>query len=875
MAGFDLLPDPDPSLTAEWHFSSDELLRHLPAEHAAFVMASAAAYAKEQIASILDAPLNDVPLTRQGTHPGDLELEQRLEEAVRWNAMALVQRANHKEPGIGGHLSTFASSATIVETLRNHFVRGHDHELGSDRVFFQGHSSPGMYARAFVEGRFTTDQLDLFRREVAGAPGLSSYPHPRLMPEFWEQPTVSMGLGPLTAIHAALMDRYLLSQGLITSLPRTFAIIGDGETDEPETLGALTVASRENLSNLVFIVVCNLQRLDGPVRGYSSIVAELTKLFRGASWRVIRALWGSSWDPFFAHPTSHVLAQRLANLSDGDLQRLSTLAPSDVLRAELTQSDPRLEELFRATSNEDLARMLTDRAGHDPKKVYAALHEAVDNPTDSPTVLLVLAEKGHLLPGVESRNAAHQVKGLSKAQLHELASRLRLTDRVSSDALDEEFPPYVELDDVTKSYLADRLSTLGGPVPRRLAPTALPHLSDPTIFDEFDAGSPKEVSTTVAHTRLLRLLCRDKGVGPRVVPIVADEGRTFGFEPLYAEFGVHAPGTYKGVDAHLPLAYKENTTGKFIQAGISEAGALASFTSAGLWAYNELALLPVYEFYSMFGFQRVADLIWAAADAGASGVLAGATAGRTTLNGEGLQHADGHSMVWAQSVPDLWAYDPAFAFETADVYKSLLKKLNAGSPQLVYLTMYNENFTQPARPSHVTTSDVMSGGYVFKEANERLGTHVALCFSGSSYLAARDAQGLLLEYGVSSDLVALPGVKALVEDARSSDRARRLGLDAPIPHFTTLLEGRGPAVFVSDWTQSLVAPLVPHAPHGISVLGTDGFGRSSSRAELRTFFETSAAHVALAALTMVADRPVREAAERWGVDTAVAPAWER
>jgi pyruvate dehydrogenase E1 component len=370
-------------------------------------------------------------------------------------------------------------------------------------------------------------------------------------------------------------------------------------------------------------------------------------------------------------------------------------------------------------------------------------------------------------------------------------------------------------------------------------------------------------------------LCRDKGVGPRVVPIVADEGRTFGFEPLYAEFGVHAPGTYKGVDAHLPLAYKENTTGKFIQAGISEAGALASFTSAGLWAYNELALLPVYEFYSMFGFQRVADLIWAAADAGASGVLAGATAGRTTLNGEGLQHADGHSMVWAQSVPDLWAYDPAFAFETADVYKSLLKKLNAGSPQLVYLTMYNENFTQPARPSHVTTSDVMSGGYVFKEANERLGSHVALCFSGSSYLAARDAQGLLLEYGVSSDLVALPGVKALVEDARSSDRARRLGLDAPIPHFTTLLEGRGPAVFVSDWTQSLIAPLVPHAPHGISVLGTDGFGRSSSRAELRTFFETSAAHVALAALTMVADRPVREAAERWGVDTAVAPAWER
>jgi pyruvate dehydrogenase E1 component len=875
MAGFDLLPDPDPSLTAEWHFSSDELLRHLTPEHAAFVMASAAEYAKVHIASILDAPLNDIPLTRQAPHPGNLALEQRLEEAVRWNAMALVQRANHHEPGIGGHLSTFASSSTIIETLRNYFVRGHDHELGSDRVFFQGHSSPGIYARAFLEGRLTSEQLDLFRRETTTTPGLSSYPHPRLMPDFWEQPTVSMGLGPLTAIHSALMDQYLLSQGLISSLPRTFAIIGDGETDEPETLGALTVASREKLSNLVFIVVCNLQRLDGPVRGYSSIVAELTKLFRGASWRVIRALWGSSWDPFFAHPASHVLAQRLAALSDGDLQRLSTLPPSDALRDEITQQDPRLVELFSTTSNDELSNMLTDRAGHDPKKVYAALHEAVENPTDSPTVLLVLTEKGHLLPDVESRNAAHQVKGLGKAQLHELANRLHLTDRVNASDLDEELPPYVELDDETRTYLASRLATQGGPVPRRLAPSPLPRLADPRIFDEFDAGSPKEVSTTVAHTRLLRLLCRDAGVGPRVVPIVADEGRTFGFEPLYAEFGVHAPGTYKGVDAHLPLAYKENTTGKFIQSGISEAGALASFTSAGLWAYNDLALLPVYEFYSMFGFQRVADLIWAAADAGVSGVLAGATAGRTTLNGEGLQHADGHSMVWAQSVPDLWAYDPAFAFETADVYKALLEKLSTGAPQLVYLTMYNENFTQPMRPSHVTTDDVMSGGYVFKEAPERLGTHVALCFSGSSYLAARDAQSLLLEYGVSSDLVSLPGVKTLVEDARASTRAHRLGLTAPTPRFTTLLEGRGPAVFVSDWTQNLIAPLVPHAPHGISVLGTDGFGRSSTRAELRTFFETSAAHVALAALSMVPDRPLREAAERWGIDTSVAPAWDR
>lgn len=876
MASYDLLPDPDPGLSAEWRMSIDDVIRHLTPEAASFVLADAARYASELVQAVTSLPLNDVPTARQPAYPGNTALEWEIEAAVRWNAMALVHRANHKEPGLGGHLSTFASSATLLEVLRNHILRGHDHENGADRVFFQGHASPGIYSRAFLEGRFSESELELFRREATPESGLSSYPHPRLMPSFWEQPTVSMGLGPLTAIHSALMDRYLFDRGLISHLPRTFAIIGDGECDEPETLGALTVASRENLENLVFIVVCNLQRLDGPVRGYSSVTREFHKLFEGAGWRTIRALWGSSWDDLFSSPSAHILASRLSQLSDGDLQRLTASGASDALRAELTANNEVLVELFAPFSNEELAALLTDRAGHDSTKVYAALHEAISpDAHHRPSVVLLLTQKGHLLPEVESRNAAHQVKGLTASQLAVLAQRLQLDTQLDADDLRAEDPAYVALSAGAAEYLKNRTQTQGGPLPKRNALSPLPVLSNLNVLDEFDSGSDKPVSTTMAHTRLLRLLCRDASVGERVVPIVADEGRTFGFEPLYAEFGVHAPGSYKGVDAHLPLAYKEGLTGKFVQSGISEAGALAAFTAAGGWGYRGTALLPIYEFYSMFGFQRVADLIWAAADAGVSGVLAGATAGRTTLNGEGLQHADGHSLVWAQSVPDLWAIDPSFAFETAAAYRALLNKLSTGEPQMLYLSLYNENFVQPPRPVGLTDEEIMSGAYVFSEAAERLGTHAALCFSGIGYVAARDARALLLEYGVSSDLVSMPNVKLLTEEARSFDRAKRLGSTPPPTRFQTVLESRGPAVFVSDWTQSLLASLVPHAPHGVVTLGTDGFGRSSTREELRSFFETSAAHVALAALSTVKDKPLLDAAKRWGVDTSQLPSWER
>lgn len=866
---FDILPDPDPSLTEEWIDSADALLKNVPIEQARFVLAAAASHASRQIADFLRTSANDIPAHRQAEYPGDLGIESRIEAKVRWNAMALVHRANEASPGLGGHLSTFASSATLLEVLRNHHLRGHDHPEGADRVFFQGHASPGVYSRAFLEGRLSAAHLDRFRREATHEEGLSSYPHPRLMPDFWEQPTVSMGLGPLTAIHSALMDRYLFDRGLIKHLPRTFAIIGDGETDEPETLGAITLASREKLENLVFIVVCNLQRLDGPVRGYASIVTELAGLFRGASWRVIRSLWGSSWDALFASPDSHLLASRLSDISDGDLQRLTASPVPPTLRSELTLEDPALLALLSPYSDDALHAMLKDRAGHDPLKVHAALVEATSpDPMNRPSVVLLLCQKGHLLPEVESRNAAHQVKGLSASQLTELAARLGLDH--SGD-----LPEYVELTPEEAAYVASRLEASGGPLPRRLASSSLPILANPSVLEEFDAGSTQAVSTTVAHTRLLRLLCRDDSLGERVVPVVADEGRTFGFEPLYAEFGVHAPGTYKGVDSHLPLAYKENTAGKFLQSGISESGALASLTAAGLWQYRGCALLPIYEFYSMFGFQRVADLIWAAVDAGASGVLAGATAGRTTLHGEGLQHADGHSMLWAQSVPALWAYDPAFAFETADVYMSLIEKLATGSSQLLYLTLYNENFIQPSRPANVSREDVMSGMYVFDEAAERLGSHVALCFSGSSYLAALEARELLKEYGVSSDLVSIPGQKRIVEECRQALRDRRLGRPAFATRFEEVLKDRGPAVYVSDWVSALLAPAAPLAPHGFTMLGTDGFGRSSTREELRAFFETDAKYVALAALAAVGDKDVAQAAARWNVNPSSTPSWER
>lgn len=862
---YNLLPVQDPSLLAEWRMSLADLLRFSPSL-ASQTLADLSSFAEllgVSPASLL--PVNDIPPKEQPPTPGDAVLEREIENAVRWNAMSLVQRANHDSPGIGGHLSTFASSATIVEVLQNHIAKGPLHPDGPDRIFFQGHASPGIYARAALEGRFDSTRLDLFRRELGSEPGLSSYPHPFLMPGFWEFPTVSMGLGPLCAIFQALLDRHLFERGVIKSLPRTFCFIGDGECDEPETLGAIATASREQLSNLVFIVVCNLQRLDGPVRGGSSIVKELTGVFAGASWRVVRSLWGSSWDDLFDSTAGFILASRLASLTDGDLQRLSASSDAKSVRLELENDIQELVSLLAHLDDTQVAELLRDRAGNDRNKVFAALDKAT-SPSKQPTAVLVMCEKGFGLPSVSSKMSAHQVKGLTTEALIEMASNFDM-----GDVLSDEIPQYASLSDEARGYLENLTKQKGGPLPaRKISSSHLPMMSSYDSLEEFERSPAKESSTTMANTRLLRQLLKDPDLGPSIVPIVADEGRTFGFESLYSEFGVHLPpagqGSYKAADAHMVLAYKESATGRFLQTGISEASALALFIAAGQFGYRGPAQFPIYEYYSMFGFQRVADLIWAAQDAGCSGMLVGATAGRTTLNGEGLQHQDGHSQLWVQSFPHVAAFDPSFGFELRDFYVQQLEKAASGIPALGYVTVYNENMPLPARPASVTAADVLSGSYVFDASPAPSHEKVALCFSGVGYQAAKGARELLTAKGVSADLISVPSPKLVVEAVLEYQRASRMGQDAPLPAFVSLLQTYAASVFVSDWVAQLIAP-VQSLVDNLALLGTDGVGRSAEREELRRFFGTDQEHVALAALSMLKHPDTASARKEWALDT--------
>jgi pyruvate dehydrogenase E1 component len=860
---FDLYRVSDPGLLSEWRLSLSSLEGH--EELSAALLADQFRYAASLgLISADDLPINDVSPSLQPDYPGSLDVEHQIEAVTRFNAMAIVQRANVESPGLGGHLSTFASSATAVSVLLNHVANGPQNTLGPDRVFFQGHASPGVYARANLEGRLDTERLDLFRRELTGSPGLSSYPHPLLMPGFWEFPTVSMGLGPLCAIHQAMIDRHLYDRGLLEHLPRTFCFIGDGECDEPETLGAISVAAREGLSNLVFIIVCNLQRLDGPVRGGSSIVRELSGIFRGANWNVVRALWGSRWDPVFASSHGYKVASRLSLIPDGEMQRLASLADPVEIK-ERVFGDIDISEF--GFSLDDMTLLLGNRAGSDPVKVFAALDSALQSA--KPSVVLLLCEKGALLPSVASKMSAHQVKSLSVDSISKMASSLGLS--VSP----QEKPDYVSLDDKASSYLQSLVQKRGGSLPSRsLTPKPLsPLVSD--VFVEFDTAPSKEVSTTTAHTRLLRGLLKDPSLGPSVVPIVADEGRTFGFESLYAEFGVHLPpsgvGSYRAADADMALRYNEQRNGRFLQAGISEASAMALFNAAGQMGYRGPSLFPIFEFYSMFGFQRVADLIWAAQDAGCSGVLVGATAGRTTLHGEGLQHQDGHSLLWANALPNLEVFDPAFPFEMADFYNMMLSRAATGQQSLGYLTVYNENFTPPSRPSHASLDEVTSGIYVFERDLLSSSNRVALCFSGVGYLAAKTARGLLNDVSIAADLVSVPSPKRVVESVRNYDRLQRLGHNPETPKVVDILSKYRSSVFVSDWVSALMSPVSRHVPQ-LTILGTDGVGRSSLRSELRSFFETDGPSVALAALGSLGFSPgeIHSMAASWGANTGPA-----
>jgi pyruvate dehydrogenase E1 component len=875
--------DADPQETAEWVESLEAVIdAHGPAR-ARFLLDTQLAIASSRgllFPTAVSSPyVNTIPSTQEPAFPGDEAIERRIRAFLRWNAAAMVIRSNHASEGLGGHLATYASSASLYETGFNHFFKGkgaEGQETTGDQVFFQGHASPGIYARAFLEGRLGEEHLDGFRREIGGG-GLSSYPHPRLMPEFWEFPTVSMGLGPLNAVYQARFNRYLHHRGIAdTSDSRVWCFLGDGECDEPEALTGLALAAREGLDNLTFVVNCNLQRLDGPVRGNSKVIQELEGLFRGAGWNVIKVIWGSEWDPLLAADVDGALAERLGSVVDGEFQKCSVEGGSYV-RERLFGADPRLARLAGVLSDDQLAAMR--RGGHDSAKLYAAYQAAVSH-TGAPTVILVKTVKGWCLgPEIEARNAAHQIKKMGSAQLASLRDRLGLTEEIPDAALEEGVPPYFRPapGSPEHEYLMGHRAALGGPLPKRVVSPARIAMPGGDSFDEFLGGSgSRSVSTTMAFAVLLRSLLRDPAVGDRIVPIIPDEGRTFGMDALFGEAKIYSPSGqhYEPVDAGMQLSYRESPQGQILQEGITEAGAMASFTAAGTaYATWGEPMIPFYIFYSMFGFQRTGDAIWAFGDMRGRGFLLGATAGRTTLNGEGLQHGDGHSLLLASTVPNVAAYDPAFAYEVAVIVRRGIARMYGDTPEDVfyYLTLYNENYAMPAMPILPGTTargveeGIRRGLYRFalapatvkggpKGGRRRTAT---ILFSGTGYLAARDAQTILAEdHGVAAELWSATSYKTLREDGLSVERWNQLHpTSAPrIPYVTEQLAGaQGPVVAVSDYMKMVPDQVARFVPGSFSVLGTDGYGRSDTRAALRRHFGTDAAHVVVAVLKALAD----------------------
>jgi pyruvate dehydrogenase E1 component len=882
------LPDIDPAETEEWLASFDAVVDARGRNRARYLLMRLLERAKaEQVgfpASVSTPYINTIPAEYEPWFPGDEHLERRIRAYIRWNAAAMVSRANHRSEGIGGHLSTFASSASLYEVAFNHFFRGKDDGGFGDQIYFQGHAAPGIYARAYLEGRFDDDDLDHFRQEI-GRVGLSSYPHPRLMPDFWEFPTVSMGLGPISAIYQARFNRYLHNRRIAdTSNSRVWAFLGDGETDEPESLGALSLAAREQLDNLTFVVNCNLQRLDGPVRGNGKIIQELEAVFRGAGWNVIKVIWGSKWDELLLRDTDGVLLNKMNTTVDGEFQNYATKGGA-YIREHFFGPDPRLRNLVDHLSDDDLFNL--PRGGHDYRKLYAAYKAAVEH-EGAPTVILAKTVKGWTLgPDIEGRNATHQIKKMNKVQMKALRDRLYLQDEIPDAMLDTDDPPYFRPaeDSAEYEYLQARRRQLDGAVPRRLVRKQTLPEPDAKVFTEFDSGSGKQaVSTTMAFTKLLRNLLRDKQVGSRVVPIIPDEARTFGMDPLFTEVKIYAPfgQSYEPVDAGMQLSYREASDGQILEEGISEAGSMASFTAAGTaYATWGQPLIPFFIFYSMFGFQRVGDAIWAFGDMRGRGFLCGATAGRTTLNGEGLQHEDGHSLVLGSTVPNLAAYDPAFAYETAVIIRDGIRRMYGAVPEdrFYYLTLYNENQVMPARPEGVSDDDITRGIYRFAAAPEGPTRAATLLFSGSANLAAREAQTELAErWDVAASLWSVTSYKALREEALSAERRNRLhpSQAAAVPAVTTVLEGSsGPVVAVTDFMKAVPDQVSRFAPAGRSFtpLGTDGYGRSDDRTALRRHFEVDAAHIVIATLHALVEageatpEEVTKAIAAYGVDT--------
>jgi len=889
-----LLPessDTDPQETREWLDSMDYVLQAKGVDRATYLferLRDRLGARGAQVSAPLNTPyINTIPSAQEPPYPGNLEIERRIRSFIRWNAMAMVVKANKQHPGIGGHISTFASAATLYEVAFHHFLHGKDGPQGGDLVYFQGHAAPGIYARGYVEGRLSEEALHHFRRELSGSGrGLSSYPHPWLLPDYWEFPTVSMGLGAIMSIYQARFNRYLQDRGLKdTSQQRVWAFVGDGETDEPESLGALTLASRERLDNLIWVVNCNLQRLDGPVRGNGKIIQELEAIFHGAGWNVIKVIWGSDWDPLLAQDDEGLLVKRMGEVVDGWYQKY-TVEGGAFARKHFFGADPRLLKMVETYSDEQIHKML--RGGHDPRKLYAAYKAAVEH-KGQPTVILAKTIKGYGLGEAgEGRNITHQQKKMNEHELREFRTRFGVP--VSDDQLGSTpfFRPPAGSPEAT--YLAERRKAMGGFLPERRV--KVESLVTPALeqFKEFLEGSgERAVSTTMGFARMLGRLLGIKEFGKHLVPIIPDEARTFGLEALFRQYGIysHMGQLYEPVDKSSLLYYFEATNGQILEEGITEAGAMSSYIATGTaYATHALNTIPFYIFYSMFGFQRVGDLIWAASDMRTRGFLLGATAGRTTLEGEGLQHQDGHSHLLASAFPTIAAYDPAFMFELAVILQDGLKRMYQDQEELsYYITLYNESYPMPAMPPHAEEG-IREGMYRFRPAPERAKYRAHLLASGPLVNEALRAQDLLLQrYGVAADVWSVTSYKNLRLRALEADRWNMLHpVDPPrISYLQKTVQALdGPSVAVSDYVRLVSEQIAPWMPGGLLALGTDGFGRSDTRQALRRFFEIDAEHLVVATLYALHQRngkieakTVRQAAEDFGIRGDDPAPWQR
>jgi len=868
--------DMDPEETREWLESFDGLIDTVGPDRARFLMLSLLRRASERNIGIPTLRstdyINTIPPEREPQFPGDQAIEKRIRAYIRWNAAIMVHRAQRPGIGVGGHISSYASSASLYEVGFNHFFRGQDHPGGGDQIFFQGHASPGFYARAFLEGRLTAHQLDGFRQELSHpGGGLPSYPHPRLMPDFWQFPTVSMGLGPLDAIYQARFNRYLRDRGIKdTSDQHVWAFLGDGETDEPETLGAIGLAAREGLDNLTFVVNCNLQRLDGPVRGNGKIIQELESFFRGAGWHVLKVVWGRAWDQLLARDNEGALVKLMNVTPDGDFQTYKA-EDGAYIREHFFGRDPRTAALVSDWTDDQIWSL--QRGGHDYQKLYAAYSAAISH-SGRPTVILAKTIKGWSLGShFEGRNSTHQMKKLTMEDLRVFRDRLSID--IPDSQLDAYEPPYYTPgpDHEHIRYMQERRAALGGPVPvRRHSRGSLPQPPEST-FDVVKRGSGKQqVATTMAFVRLLKDLMRTSEMGRRFVPIIPDEARTFGMDSLFPTAKIYSPHgqTYTAVDRELMLSYKEATDGQILHEGINEAGSVGSFLAAGTsYSTHGEPMIPVYIFYSMFGFQRTGDSFWVGLDQMARGFILGATAGRTTLNGEGLQHQDGHSLLLASTNPAVVAYDPAYAYELGHIVRDGLRRMFGETPENVfyYLTVYNEPIAQPAEPDGVDVDGILRGMHHISGAPNLPGPRAQVLASGVGVPWALDAQRLLAtEWGVAADVWSVTSWNELRRDGLDCDRHNLLHPDQPrrTPYVTQRLTGQaGPVVAVSDFMRAVQDQILPWVPSDFVSLGTDGWGQSDTRGALRRHFLVDAQSITVQTLA--------ELARRGEIDPAVVP----